>query len=161
MKTEKFYPGPLFYLTFSVQVFQKTKGLHKTHHALRAYAALVHELPWRLYPALREVLVKLYLVCLKPFACPRTCCPSAWNSLSPLAHLQISAHPSSFNSSVICSVHFHPSEGRCSLTVFLSMVYSFPYYFPHLIILQFIHISLSTRVPSLLRKRTISLICYF
>lgn len=105
-----------------------------------------------------EVLDELYLGCLKHFLCSHTCCPSAWNSLSPLAHLQISAHSTSLNSSVIWSVSLHLSEERFSFTVFLSLMCRFLYYFAHLMILQFIHLSLSSRVPSPLRKRTISLL---
>lgn len=135
-------------------------------YALRAYAVQVCELPEGSprFPALQNLSsqglgwalfgVVQYLLWVLARTVPYLELPFCTCSL---VHLY-----SSFKSQLQRHLLFEAfTKWREMLThVFLSTLYRFLYYFAHQAILQFIHLFLSTRVPSLLERRTISLILF-
>lgn len=158
--------SPFLSLPLSSGISEK-QGRHQTHHTLRAHTACLVSTKAGLTKSSTcqtqalEALDGFYLGCLIPLLCPCTCCHSAWNPLSPLAHLQISPHPLSPNSNVICSVKPSTKCTEVLPIVLLRTLCRFQYYFAHPMIMQHIHVFLSMRALSPLRKRNISLICYF
>ena len=108
LKIEKFCPVPLFYPTFSFQVFQKTKGPHKTQ-VLRACVVWAlqcshYSKPQLLRPRRSSIWGVQHLSCVFAYAV-----------LLPgrtLVHLQLSTHPSSFNCGDIGTESFTQVKGR-------------------------------------------------
>lgn len=138
-------------------LISKTKCLHKTYHCLKSlYSAFAPERLTQV-PALQN-LNSLDLGWASSIWVSKTSLVFVHMLLHLLA-ISHSSFKSQFQWHLLWSLH--PSEGRCSPTVLLSTLYRFLQHFAHLTMLQFIHLCLSSRVPSPLRKRTTSLICYF